>query len=61
MRSRMSQEHAMRFRNIDVVVFDAMGVTFVEGDDVNPPIPFVRRVWLHERGRDSTAVPAGRV
>jgi len=34
----------MRFRNIDVVVFDAMGVTFVEGDDVsNLLIPFVAR------------------
>lgn len=32
----------MRFRNIDVVVFDAMGVTFVEDDDVsNLLIPFV--------------------
>jgi putative hydrolase of the HAD superfamily len=40
----MSQELAMRFRNIDVVVFDAMGVTFVEGDDVsNLLIPFVAR------------------
>ena len=34
----------MHFRNIDVVVFDAMGVTFVEGDDVsNLLIPFVAR------------------
>jgi len=34
----------MRFRNIDVVVFDAMGVTFVESDDVsNLLIPFVAR------------------
>jgi len=40
----MLREHAMRFRNIDVVVFDAMGVTFVEGDDVsNLLIPFVAR------------------
>lgn len=32
----------MHFREIDVVVFDAMGVTFVEGDDVsNLLIPFV--------------------
>jgi putative hydrolase of the HAD superfamily len=34
----------MYFTNIDVVVFDAMGVTFVEGDDVsNLLIPFVAR------------------
>jgi len=34
----------MLFRDIDVVVFDAMGVTFVEGDDVsNLLIPFVAR------------------
>ena len=34
----------MHFRDIDVVVFDAMGVTFVEGDDVsNLLIPFVAR------------------
>jgi HAD superfamily hydrolase (TIGR01509 family) len=34
----------MRFSDIDVVVFDAMGVTFVEGDDVsNLLIPFVAR------------------
>jgi len=34
----------MRFSNIDVVVFDAMGVTFVEGDDVsNLLIPYVAR------------------
>ena len=25
----------MRFSNIDVMVFDAMGVTFVEGDDIS--------------------------
>jgi putative hydrolase of the HAD superfamily len=32
----------MRFSNIDVVIFDAMGVTFVEGDDVsNLLIPYV--------------------
>lgn len=40
----MPREHPMRFRNIDVVVFDAMGVTFVDGDDVsNLLIPFVAR------------------
>ena len=34
----------MRFSNIDVVVFDAMGVTFVEGDDVsNLLIPYIAR------------------
>jgi len=34
----------MHFRDIDVVVFDAMGVTFVEGDDVsNLLIAFVAR------------------
>jgi hypothetical protein len=34
----------MHFRNIDVAVFDAMGVTFVEADDVsNLLIPFVAR------------------
>jgi hypothetical protein len=34
----------MHVRNIDVVVFDAMGVTFVETDDVsNLLIPFVAR------------------
>jgi hypothetical protein len=32
----------MHFRNIDVVVFDAMDVTFVEGADVsNLLVPFV--------------------
>ena len=44
MRSLYISEHAMYFTNIDVVVFDAMGVTFVEGDDVsNLLIPFVAR------------------
>jgi putative hydrolase of the HAD superfamily len=34
----------MRFSNIDVVIFDAMGVTFVEGDDVsNLLIPYIAR------------------
>ena len=34
----------MRFSNIDVVIFDAMGVTFMEGDDVsNLLIPYVER------------------
>jgi len=44
MRSLYISEHAMYFTNIDVVVFDAMGVTFVEADDVsNLLIPFVAR------------------
>ena len=44
MRSLYVTEHTMHFRNIDVVVFDAMGVTFVETDDVsNLLIPFVAR------------------
>lgn len=31
-------------RDVDVVIFDAMGVTFTESDDVNSlPIPFIER------------------
>jgi len=42
MRSLYISEQRNVLTNIDVVVFDAMGVTFVEGDDVsNLLIPFV--------------------
>ena len=51
----------MPFKNINVEVFDAMGVTFVEGDDVSKLlIPFIAdECGLHESRGDAAAVPAG--
>jgi hypothetical protein len=47
--------------NIDVVVLDAIGVTFVEGDDVsNLLIPFVTREYgCTNREADSATVSPG--